>query len=415
MKIRIITIGNEILFGQIVDSNSAYIAQKLNQIGLEVDEIRSIPDDPESIKETLHRLQPESDVLILSGGLGPTKDDLTKKALCDFLKTDLVTDESVLNDLEERFKKNNRILNGLNRDQALMPRLSTALPNPLGTAPGIWTEYEKTIIINLPGVPFEMKNLVKTEVIPRLQKKFDLPYVIHRFLSVSNFPESDLSILLEEWEDHLAENLQLAYLPERGKVKLRITAKGKDKFKLEEKIESEVQKLIPLLGNHLDSITKAKTEEILGDRLRELNLTISTAESCTGGMIAQLITSVPGCSDYYKGSIVSYARSVKEKMVGVSQETIDSFTVVSEEVALEMAKGVREKLETDLGISTTGVAGPSLGEDGKEVGTVWMAIADEKKTWTKKYFFPYLEREDFISQTSKTALQNVLKFISPND
>lgn len=415
MKIRIITIGDEILFGQIVDSNSAYIARKLNQIGLEIEEIISIHDSQEIIIETLNRLLSDTQILILTGGLGPTKDDLTKKALCEFLGTDLILDDSVLKDLEERFKKNNRVMNDLNKDQALMPRISTPLPNPLGTAPGIWTEYKNSLIINLPGVPYEMKNLIKNEVIPRLQTTFSLPFVVHRFLSVSNFPESDLSIHLEEWEDQLPKDLHLAYLPERGKVKLRISAKGTDKAELENKIQDEIDKVIPLLGKHLDSSIHSKTEDILGLRLTELELTISTAESCTGGTIAQMITSVSGSGTYFMGSVVSYATYIKENILDVKKETVEKFTVVSEEVAKEMAKGVREKLKTDIAISTTGVAGPSMGEDGKQVGTVWMAIADENSVWTKKYFFPYLERDDFISQVSKLALQNALNFINNRD
>lgn len=411
MKVRVVTIGDEILFGQIVDSNSAFIAQKLNQIGLEIDEILSIHDRHDLIIETLSKLCPVSDVLILTGGLGPTKDDLTKKALSDFLKTELVLDQSVLKDLEERFKKGKLKMNGLNHDQALIPRVSEAIPNPLGTAPGIWTEHEGCVIINLPGVPFEMKNLIKTEIVPRLQKKFDLSFVIHHFLSVSNFPESELALKISDWEDNLPKNLSLAYLPERGRVKLRITAVGKDKNEIEKTIETEIKKLIPLLGNHLDSAVNGAIEKVLGDKLRKSRLTISTAESCTGGMIAHLITAVPGSSEYYKGSVVSYATEVKENILDVPKELIEKHTVVSEEVAAAMANGVRKKLNTDLAVATTGVAGPAKGEDGKEVGTVWIAVTDGNKTMTKTYFFPYLERDDFIIQVSRLALQKVIELV----
>lgn len=411
MKVRLITIGDEILIGQIVDTNSAYIAQRLNQIGLEVDEILSIKDDFQTIIETLERVQEDSDIIITTGGLGPTKDDKTKHALCEFLKTELVMDASVLNFLEERYLKLNRPLNDLNRNQALLPKGSMALHNPLGTAPGIWTEIKDTLIINLQGVPFEMKNLMNSEVIPRIQEKYSLPFVIHRFLSVSHYPESELALTLNDWEDHLPANLSVAYLPERSKVKLRITGKGWDKEGIEKEIEAEVEKLIPLLGEHLDNTTKDFIGAIVGDLLRELKLSISTAESCTGGEIASMLTAVSGSSEYFYGSVVSYATEVKQDVLKVSEESIEKYTVVSEEVAKEMAQGVRKLLKTDISVSTTGVAGPAKGEDGKEVGTVWMAICNGEHTFSKLYFFPYLEREDFISQVSKLALQNVFEFV----
>lgn len=412
MKVRIITIGDEILFGQVIDTNSTYIAQKLSEIGLTIKEIRSIRDQPQIIIDTLNQLVSKSDIIITTGGLGPTKDDLTKKALCEFLGTELVMDNEVFNQIETRFKKINLKMNGLNRDQALMPKGSTALFNPLGTAPGIWTEYQNCIIINLAGVPFEMKNLIKTEVIPRLKERYALPYVVHRFLSVSNYPESELAIALEEWEDDLPTDMHLAYLPERSKVKLRITAIGKDREELDNRIETEVQKIIPLLGKRLDSAKEAAVEAILGEVLKKKGLTISTAESCTGGNIAHLLTSVSGSSAYYKGSVVSYATEVKENILEVPKETIENYTVVSEEVAIAMAEGVRLELNTNIGLSTTGVAGPAKGEDGKDVGTVWIAVSSSEKTITKSYFLPYLERDDFISQVSKLALQMVFKFIS---
>lgn len=411
MKVRLVTIGDEILIGQIVDTNSAYIAHKLNQIGLEVDEILSIKDDFQTIIDTFNRIQEDSDIIITTGGLGPTKDDKTKDALCSFLNSELIQDENVLAFLEERYQKLNRPMNDLNRNQALIPKSSIALPNPLGTAPGIWTEFKNTLIINLQGVPFEMKNLLNTEVIPRIQAKYLLPFVVHRFLSVSHYPESDLAIALESWEDDLPENISVAYLPERSKVKLRLTGKGGNKEELESLMELEVQKLIPLLGERLDSTTNDSIASILGDLLRKLGLSISTAESCTGGEIASMLTAVSGSSEYFYGSVVSYATEVKKNVLKVSIASIENHTVVSEEVATEMAQGVRDLLKTELAVSTTGVAGPSKGEDGQEVGTAWVAICNGEEVFTKNYFFPYLEREDFISQISKLALQNVFEFV----
>lgn len=411
MKVRTLTIGHEILFGQVIDTNSAYIAKKLNEIGLDIIEIRSIQDDSKTIIDTFTELLPTTDILITTGGLGPTNDDLTKHSLADFLKTDLILNQKVLEEIENRFKKKNRKINELNRNQALIPENSIALSNPLGTAPGIWTEYQNCIIINLPGVPYEMKNLLNTEVIPKLKSKFSLPYVVHRFLSVSNFPESDLAIALRSWENQLPNNIRLAYLPENSKVKLVLTTKGNNRKKLIEEIDQEVKKIIPLLENHLDSSEEAAIEIILGKVLKEKKLSISTAESCTGGYIAQMLTSVPGSSAYYKGSIISYATEIKKSILNVTEKTIDKHTVVSKEVALEMAKGAREKLNTAISVSTTGVAGPNKGEDEKEVGTVWIAVSSVDKDFVKCYYFPYLERDDFIAQVSKLALQNVLEFV----
>lgn len=239
-----------------------------------------------------------------------------------------------------------------------------------------------------------------------------MPFVVHRFLSVSYYPESDLAIALSEWEDNLPPDFHFAYLPERSKVKLRITAKGNDKIELEKRILAEVEKLIPIIGSRLDSSTQDSIELILGDKLKELGLTISTAESCTGGNIAQMLTSVPGSSAYFKGSVVSYATSVKENILQVPGKLIEKHTVVSEEVAIAMAKGVKTLLDTDIAISTTGVAGPAKGEDGKEVGTVWMAVTYGNLIKTKMYFLPYLEREDFVSQISKLALQFAFQFLN---
>lgn len=412
MKVHLITIGDEILIGQIIDTNSAYIAKKLNEIGLEVEEILSIPDDEDFIKQTLNYSLSKVDIVITTGGLGPTKDDVTKRAISEFLGSELVYDTGVLDYLEVRFReKLKRPMNQLNRDQALIPAVSKAIHNPLGTAPGILTETNGKLMFNLPGVPFEMKNLIKTEVIPILQNRFKLPFVWHKTISVSNYPESELATVLEDWENHLPSNIHLAYLPERGKVRLRLTCRGVLKEDLEKEAELEISKVTSLLGAHLDSLEEDLVEVILGNKLKEKGKSISTAESCTGGNLAQLLISVPGSSNYYKGSVVAYATEAKENVLGVPKELIEKYTVVSEKVAVAMAKGVREKLETDIAISTTGVAGPAKGEDGKEVGTAWIAVTDGENTLTKMFFFPYLEREDFIHQISKLALQNAFEFL----
>lgn len=408
---RLLTIGDEILIGQITDTNSAYIAQKFNEIGLSIEEIISIGDAEKIIIDALEKYSRTSDILITTGGLGPTKDDITKKALSRFLGKELIRDEEVLKELEIRFKNRGLSFNSLNQDQALVPEGSTVLKNPLGSAPGIWSEKNDCIIINLQGVPFEMKNLIKTEVIPLLRARFSLPFKIHRHLTVANYPESELALTLAEWENNLPPGFGLAYLPERGRVKLRISVTGEDRDLMASRIETEVKKLKEILGKDLVSTVNDRPEMILGEKLREKNKTISTAESCTGGSIARMITSVPGSSEYYKGSVVSYATSVKEEVLGVAKELIQKHTVVSREVAEAMALGACKKLKTDYAVATTGVAGPAKGEDGKEVGTVWISVTDGQRFESKMYFLPYLEREEFIDRTSRLALQNSVLFI----
>lgn len=412
MKARIVSIGDEILLGQITDTNSTFIARQLSEIGIEVHEIRSIRDDRHAIIGLLNDWTKNSDIIITTGGLGPTKDDVTKKSLADFLQTELVLDVKVLQQVEKRLQQMQLKMNPLNRDQALVPKGSMVIPNRLGTAPGIWTEQFNCLIINLAGVPFEMKALMKEEIIPRLKKKFSLPCIAHRFLSVSNCPESELALILEDWENHLPENMHLAYLPESGRIKLRITAYGEDQKVLDRCIQHEIDKIIPLLDMHLDSQDTAEVEVVLGRLLVQEKLTLGTAESCTGGYIAHLLTSVSGSSAYFKGGVVAYATSIKSTILKVSPTSIDQFTVVSEKVAMEMAEGVRHELKTDIGLSTTGVAGPKKGEDGRAVGTLWVGISTQERTWARSYDLSYLDREDFIVQASKLALQLTFQILS---
>ncbi|HUH35863.1 MAG TPA: CinA family nicotinamide mononucleotide deamidase-related protein [Moheibacter sp.] len=412
MKARIVSIGDEILLGQITDTNSTFIARQLSEIGIEVHEIRSIRDDRYAIIGLLNDWTKNSDIIISTGGLGPTKDDVTKKSLADFLQTELVLDVKVLQQVEKRLQQMQLKMNPLNRDQALVPKGSMVIPNRLGTAPGIWTEQFNCLIINLAGVPFEMKALMKEEIIPRLKKKFSLPCIAHRFLSVSNCPESELALILEDWENHLPENMHLAYLPESGRIKLRITAYGEDQKVLDRCIQHEIDKIIPLLDMHLDSQDTAEVGAVLGRLLVQEKLTLGTAESCTGGYIAHLLTSVSGSSAYFKGGVVAYATSIKSTILKVSPTSIDQFTVVSEKVAMEMAEGVRHELKTDIGLSTTGVAGPKKGEDGRAVGTLWVGISTQERTWARSYDLSYLDREDFIVQASKLALQLTFQILS---
>ena len=413
IKATLLTIGDEILIGQIVDTNSAFIAKQLNTIGIEVEEIISVQDEMNHIIEAFERGVSKSEIVIVTGGLGPTKDDKTKTALCQFLGCELIREPQILENIVQLFHARGytKEMNSLNQDQALIPEKSTFIQNKYGTAPCLWTSINNKIIINLPGVPFEMKGLMRDEIIPNLQNQFQSETIVHRDILVSGIPESDLAILIEEWENNLPEFIHLAYLPNRTSIDLRFSAFGTNKEFLQNEIQHQINQFKLIVGDYLISENSGSVQQVLGDVLREKGLTISTAESCTGGNIASLITSVSGSSAYYFGTIVSYDSSVKVNMLNVNQSDIDEFTVVSEQVSEQMAKGVRNQLKTDISISTTGVAGPNKGEDGREVGTVWISVTNGHSTLNKTYFYPYLDREDFIKIVSNNALNLAIQFV----
>ncbi|CAM3198673.1 CinA family nicotinamide mononucleotide deamidase-related protein [Empedobacter stercoris] len=415
-KATLLTIGDEILIGQIVDTNSAFIAQQLNKIGIEVEEIISVKDELQHIIEAFQRGISTSDIVIVTGGLGPTKDDKTKMALCQFLECELIREEKVIENIIHLFATRGykKELNNLNQDQALIPEKSTFIQNKYGTAPCLWTTIENKVLINLPGVPFEMKGLMRDEIIPRLKDNFQTDVIVHRDILVSGIPESDLAILVEDWENQLPEFIHLAYLPNRTSIDLRFSATGDDEVVLRNLIQQEIEKFKLIAGKYLVSENSGKAQQVLGDLLKQKDLTISTAESCTGGNISTLITSVSGSSSYFIGSVVSYATSVKTSVLGVNQKDIDQHSVVSEQVAKQMALGACKVLKTNLAVSTTGVAGPNKGEDDNEVGTVWVSVTNGQQTINKKYFYPYLDREDFIKIVSTNALNLVIQFVNQN-
>ncbi|MFV0195998.1 CinA family nicotinamide mononucleotide deamidase-related protein [Empedobacter falsenii] len=415
-KATLLTIGDEILIGQIVDTNSAFIAQQLNKIGIEVEEIISVQDELNHIIEAFQRGISTSDIVIVTGGLGPTKDDKTKMALCQFLECELIREEKVIENIIHLFATRGykKELNNLNQDQALIPEKSTFIQNKYGTAPCLWTTIENKVLINLPGVPFEMKGLMRDEIIPRLKDNFQTDVIVHRDILVSGIPESDLAILVEDWENQLPEFIHLAYLPNRTSIDLRFSATGDDEVVLRNLIQQEIEKFKLIAGKYLVSENSGKAQQVLGDLLKQKDLTISTAESCTGGNISTLITSVSGSSSYFIGSVVSYATSVKTSVLGVNQKDIDQHSVVSEQVAKQMALGACKVLKTNLAVSTTGVAGPNKGEDDNEVGTVWVSVTNGQQTINKKYFYPYLDREDFIKIVSTNALNLVIQFVNEN-
>jgi len=410
MKSEIITIGDEILIGQIVDTNSAWIAEQFNRNGIEIYQITSVHDDKEHILEALKKAEEKTDLVILTGGLGPTKDDITKKVLCEYFNTKLVFHEPTFEHIKQRFKNRNIDLNKLNRNQALVPESCTVIPNSAGTAPGMWFEKNDTIFVSVPGVPFEMKNLVENEILPRLENNGKTKAIYHKTVLTQGLPESMLAQKIEKWEDALPENVKLAYLPNPTAVRLRLSAIGKEKTMLKKQVESEIEKLQKIIPDNIFGYDTDTLAGVIGNLLKEKGKTLSVAESCTGGYISHLITSVSGSSSYFKGAITAYSNEIKEEILEVKPKTLQENGAVSEQVAREMVLGVKGKMNADYAISTTGIAGPEGGTTGKPVGTVWIAVAGQSEVIAQKYVFGD-NRERNIIRSSQTALQMLRRLI----
>jgi nicotinamide-nucleotide amidase len=415
MKATIVTIGDEILIGQIVDTNSAFIAKSLDRIGVEINEMISISDDQQHIVETFSALQNKVDLVIVTGGLGPTKDDVTKKTFCDYFEDDLVVDQNVLahvTQLIEGFYK--RPITQINRDQALVPSKCTVLHNQMGTAPGMWMKKENTVFISLPGVPYEMKYLVENEIIPKVVKEYSRPYIIHKTILTYGQGESMVAERIENWENSLPEFLKLAYLPSPGRVRLRLSARGTDKLLLENLIAEYVQTLDAIINDIIVGFDEEETiEVVIGELLKKQNKTIATAESCTGGSIAALLSSVSGASNYFRGSVVSYATDVKIEALGISEQLIEEFSVVSAEVASAMALSIKELMKSDYAIATTGNAGPLKGDSNAEIGTVFIALATPNAVFVEEFNFGQ-PRDKVIDRAVYKSLEIVQKEILKN-
>lgn len=412
MKAAIVTIGDEILIGQIVDTNSSYIAKALDKIGIATHEMLSISDDKQHILDTFNLLQNKVNVVIVTGGLGPTKDDITKKTFCDYFEDTLVENEAVLihvkSIIEGIYK---RPITQINREQALVPTKAKVLFNQAGTAPGMWMEKENTVFISLPGVPYEMKYLVDNEVIPNLVKKFERPYIIHQTIMTYGRGESMIAEQIEEWEDNLPDFIKLAYLPSPGKVRLRLTARGTNEELLKNEIKQQVEKLDLLIHDIIVGYNEDEpVEVVLGRLLTEKKVTISTAESCTGGKIAATLSAVPGASNYFKGSVVSYATQTKINVLGIANEAVAKYGVVSAEVATEMAKAAQKIMASDYAIATTGNAGPTKGDEAAELGTVFIAIATPNGVFVEEFNFGQ-PREKVIDRAVSKALELIYKEI----
>ena len=408
MNAIIITIGDEILLGQILDTNSRYIASGLTGLGVEVVEMLSVPDKREEIYETVDYAMQKADLIIVTGGLGPTKDDVTKKVLAEYFGSRLVMNEEAMGWLKELLGGRGIALNENNRSQAILPDNCRILRNYKGTASGMWFERGWKSLISLPGVPFEMEHLMQTYVLPDLKVKYPHLQLRFRMLKVYDIPESELAQRLEGWENALPDGLQLAYLPSPGWVRLRLTAKGEAVKRLGEYYEG--LKTV-LNGLNYTEGEEGALEKQFGEILRDKGVTISTAESCTGGYIAHLITSVAGSSAYFKGSVVSHADEVKIKVLGVNPSDIEARGVVSETVVIQMAEGVRKLLGTDYAVSTSGIAGPDGGTPEKPVGTVWIGVATPDKTFARKFVFSFT-RERNIAKAAAKALELVLNEVN---
>jgi len=410
MKAEIITIGDEILIGQIVDTNSAWMSEQLNLHGIEVYQITSVHDDREHILRALADAESRADLVLITGGLGPTKDDITKKTLCDYFECGMIVNEQVLRQVTSMLSRRNIRINQLNQDQALVPEKCTVLQNAVGTAPGMWFEKNNVIFVSMPGVPFEMEYLMEKEILPRLQKNSKAQSIHHQTVLVHGLPESMLAELIEGWELALPSFIKLAYLPSPFMVRLRLSAYGTDPNLLKEETACQIDKLKGLIPKNIFGYNNDTLAGVTGKLLVEAKATLGVAESCTGGYIAHLITLNPGSSAYFKGGVVSYDNEIKSSVLGVKPETLAAFGAVSKEVALEMVKGAKNVLQTDYAIATTGIAGPDGWSAEKPVGTVWIAVTGKHNILAECYNFAN-NRERNIIRSAQTAINMLRQLI----
>ena len=405
VKIEIITIGDEILIGQIVDTNSAWMATELNKSGFELAQITSVHDDANHIIESLELALKRADVVLFTGGIGPTKDDITKQTLCKYFDTQLVFDESVIRNIEQLFStRPNFVINELTHQQAMVPENCTVIQNLVGTAPVTWFEKDGKVIVSMPGVPYEMKNVMCTEIIPRLQKYFKTPVLLHKTVQVYGYGESSLALLIADWENELPEYISLAYLPNSSIVKLRLSGLLDDVLILEFAMNLQIDKLTQILGNAIVAFEDISIEKLIGNLLKLKGLMVATAESCTGGNIAHQFTLIPGSSEFFKGSIVAYSNEVKTNVLQVSSEDLENYGAVSQAVVEQMAIGVRKLLKAEVSIATSGIAGPSGGTPEKPVGTVWISVSSEEVTLSREFRFGPLREQNIIRSTQAALL-----------
>lgn len=407
IKAEILAIGDELLYGQTLDTNSHYISAEMDKIGVRVIRRTTVGDNEGDILKAFAEAESRADIILISGGLGPTSDDLTKPCLAKHFGCAIKMNEEALKEVAEFFHRRGRELTELNRQQAELPECCEKISNPLGTAPGMWFDRNDKIFVSMPGVPHEMVHMMQTEVIPRIRRKFTLPVIVHQMIRTAGIGESFLADKIASWERSLPPHIRLAYLPNEGGVKLRLTAIGEDEEKIRKEFAALRDSILPLAGQYIFGFSDEPLEVVLGKLLIEKGLTLSAAESCTGGHVSHTITSVPGSSAYFLGSIVAYANEVKVKALGVSPETLARHGAVSEQTVMEMASGVRQRFGTDIGVATSGVAGPGGGTPEKPVGTIWIACADHNGVHARKL---QLASERLVNiKLTTTAVLNMVR------
>ncbi len=387
MKAEIINIGDELLIGQVVNTNASWMAAQLTKAGISVVQTTTIADDDKAIKNALDQAFVRAQVILISGGLGPTKDDITKKTLAEYFGSKLIFHPPTYEQVEKIFAARRFPVTEVNRQQAMIPEKCKPLFNKNGTAPGMWFEKDGKVAVSMPGVPFEMQAMVAEQVIPAIIEHFNMDAIVHKTVMTTGMPESILAENIKDWEANLPSNIKLAYLPQPGIVRLRLSGRGKDRQKLKAEISVQVDKLKKLIPEIIFGYDDVSLEEVIGQLLIKNKKTLSTAESCTGGYIAHLITSIPGSSGYFEGSVVSYSNRIKTDLLGVRTETLEKYGAVSREVVVEMAKGAKSGLKTDYSLAVSGIAGPDGGTKEKPVGTVWLALAGPKGTEAKLFYF----------------------------
>lgn len=416
MNAELLTIGNEILIGQIVNTNAVWMAQQLNLVGVSVVHMSSVADEKSAILKAFNDAAQRADIVLITGGLGPTKDDITKTTFCEYFNTELVLDENVLQDVTEFFAKRNKDVSVINKKQAEVPKGCLVIRNKNGTAPGMWMEKGNTIFVSMPGVPYEMQGIMTNDVIPEIKKRFKLPFIYHKTILTQGIGESVLSELITDWEDSLTpKQIGLAYLPSPGMVRLRLSSKGFDEGQLTQKIEQAVNEVKPLIEKYIYGYEEygkeqPKIEEILGKLLLDKGLKLGLAESCTGGYISHLITSVAGSSNYYNGCIVPYHNEFKHHLLKVDNTVFENYGAVSEECVISMVKETLHTFNANVAIAVSGIAGPAGGTDEKPVGTTWIAVAYEDEIIAKKFVFGD-NRQRNIHMTASTAMNMLRKLI----
>lgn len=414
MQAEIITIGDEILIGQITDTNSKWIAERLNEIGVGVYQITSIQDDKNHILKALAEAESNADIIILTGGLGPTKDDITKHTLAEYFEDELVLNQSVVHHIKKLFAKLKYVHTNLDIEQAMLPKKAVILKNEIGTASGMWFEKSEKIVVSLPGVPNEMKGLMQNHVLPKLQKSFQLPFILHKTILTYGSGESAVAVKIAKWESELPQMIKLAFLPSYGKLRLRLSARGTDKKVLEKFLEEEIIRLQAIIGDIIIGFEEKDTIEVLINKLlTNQKKTLSIAESCTGGEISKMITSVAGASCFFKGALVAYSADVKQEFLHVSSLSIEKHSVVSQEVVKEMAINCKKIFKTDFAIATTGNAGPTKDKTDKSVGVVFIAIASDSGVLVEEFNFGQ-PREKVIERASVKSLEMLRKEILKN-